>query len=367
MLILCYQKEGILKYFFTLSSNNVSLLVFRLHPNAVPTVGDGYFELEVLEDEIDTSKTCSTETSEQPDRSMFSDQCEESDQTDQTKFHGTSGNSEDSKSFEFIKLNDFVPYDDSTEISYKQMYEAEKWQRIKVESENKILKTKLRASDRKSKWRLQSIIAKKKRIIALSSALNLERKSNKESKQLADIVRSNKILHNSLTNSRKKRQGRRYNDETKKFAMGTYLAGPAAYRSIQQSDVLALPHKMTLGRWNADVQLTPGINHKILDILEQKTRNFSKREKAVLIAIDGMSIKAELTYNARTDTFMGFPSDGKLKRIEKNNPKILATEAVAIMVCGVSTLDPCRWSGNRTVGIRSKELRRFKQVFSFKF
>lgn len=50
-----------------------------------------------------------------------------------------------------------------------------------------------------------------------------------------------------------------------------------------------------------------------------------------------MSIKAEWTYNVKTDlTFVGFPGDGKSRKYENNNPLILTTEAVVTMVFGMT-------------------------------
>ncbi|XP_065077883.1 uncharacterized protein LOC135701107 [Ochlerotatus camptorhynchus] len=68
---------------------------------------------------------------------------------------------------------------------------------------------------------------------------------------------------------------------------------------------------MSINQWNSDILMEPAINTTILNRLGSKAKYFSKREKAVTISIDGMSIKAELTYNAKTDTFVGFPDDGK--------------------------------------------------------
>lgn len=54
-----------------------------------------------------------------------------------------------------------------------------------------------------------------------------------------------------------------------------------------------------------------------------------------MTCLDGMSVKPELTYCAKSDTFFGFPYDGADRKIEKNDPTKLATEAVVVMTSGI--------------------------------
>lgn len=68
--------------------------------------------------------------------------------------------------------------------------------------------------------------------------------------------------------------------------------------------------------------------------MKPKIRNYSKLERLVVIAIDGMKIKSSLSYSAQNDPFYGLPNSGYERKIEKNNPQKLAPEAVVIMVRG---------------------------------
>lgn len=148
----------------------------------------------------------------------------------------------------------------------------------------------------------------------------------------------------------------------KKFSRGAYLAGPSAFRYVQRSKILNLPNKYTIGRWNAAVDMKTGLNTVILNRLGTKMKEYTKAEKAVVVSIDGMTIKAELTYNAKTDTFGGFPT-GRKRKIEKNDPMILATEAVVVMISGIGPLQPERWeSFDKTDPHSANMSRRFKQV-----
>lgn len=60
-----------------------------------------------------------------------------------------------------------------------------------------------------------------------------------------------------------------------------------------------------------------------------------KKNKTVVLSYDGMSVKSELSYNAKADKFYGFPDHGVKKHIEKNDTMKLATEAVTVMVSGI--------------------------------
>lgn len=91
-------------------------------------------------------------------------------------------------------------------------------------------------------------------------------------------------------------------------------------------------------------------------------KEYTKAEKAVVVSIDGMTIKAELTYNAKIATFGGFPT-GRKRKIEKNDPMILATEAVVVMISGIGPLQPERWESFDKNDPHSTNMsRRFKQV-----
>ncbi|XP_062553828.1 uncharacterized protein LOC134219150 [Armigeres subalbatus] len=99
---------------------------------------------------------------------------------------------------------------------------------------------------------------------------------------------------------------------------------------------IVLPHKSTVYNYNKNIRLEPGLNEVILNLMKSKVKRMrSKMDKIVMICIDGMSVKPELTYCAKSDTFYGFPNHGLLRKIEKNDPSKLATEAVVVMVSGI--------------------------------
>ncbi|XP_055584969.1 uncharacterized protein LOC129737836 [Uranotaenia lowii] len=48
-----------------------------------------------------------------------------------------------------------------------------------------------------------------------------------------------------------------------------------------------------------------------------------------------MSIKPQITYNAKSDVFFGFPDTGRLRKNENNNHMKLASEAITVMISGL--------------------------------
>jgi hypothetical protein len=51
--------------------------------------------------------------------------------------------------------------------------------------------------------------------------------------------------------------------------------------------------------------------------------------------MDGMSMKENLTYNAKTDEFYGLPHNFSGNFVEKNDPLILANNALVLMMGGL--------------------------------
>lgn len=259
-----------------------------------------------------------------------------------------------------VGLNDdrAATFDSVFTVDYKSLFETEKEKNAKLHESMEGLKQDLRKSNRKSAWRLKSNKTFKRKNQELKRKFKLLQYRKTDDSKLANLVRRNPVLHNSLVNSSRKPKGRRYNNHSRKFALGAYLAGPAAYRFVRSSNIIQLPSKMTINRWNSNIYMKPGLNTEILNRLKSRTENFTKKEKAVTICIDGMSIRPELTYNAKKDTFVGFPDNGKIKKYENNNPLVLATEAVVLMVSGITTL-----TMDHPDGCKSKSRnKRFKQV-----
>ena len=199
----------------------------------------------------------------------------------------------------------------------------------------KTLKNKLRTLERSNKRRLCSMEKSKRKIRILNQDLKRCRKRIRLDDNLLQRLKQNVVMHDSLQNSIKIKRARRFSKQIKRFAVSLYLSGPRTYQMVQRSKVLCLPTKRTIKRWTSEVSFEPGLNTTILKAMKQKCCNLSEIEINVVLAIDGMKIKAALSYCAKADKFHGFPDDGLKKRNEHNRSSILATEAVTVMVRGM--------------------------------
>lgn len=200
----------------------------------------------------------------------------------------------------------------------------------------KHVKRKLFVSQQAGQRRLKSALKAKKENKILKKELKSARKQRSENEVLGAQARKNPVIFDFLKNSTRKPKGRRYNASTMKFAAGTYLSGPRAYRYVRNSKHITLPHKSSVYKHNKHVRIQPGINSSLLSAVKRKVREIKhKKNKIVTITCDGMSIKKDLAYSAKADIFHGFPDDGIRRRIEKNDPSVLATEAVVVMASGM--------------------------------
>ncbi|XP_021710060.1 uncharacterized protein LOC110679523 [Aedes aegypti] len=198
------------------------------------------------------------------------------------------------------------------------------------------LRRQMFVQDQTSKRRLMANNKHKKLIFSLRKELRLLKKTKTENELLGEQAKQNPIIYDTLKNATRSTKGRRYHSDTKKFASGTYLSGPRTYRFVRKSTHLVLPHKSTVYGYNRNIRINPGLNKTILSRMKNRVKDFkSKRDRIVMVCLDGMSIKPELTYCAKSDTFHGFPFDGTNRRIEKNDPAKLATEAVVVMTSGI--------------------------------
>ncbi|XP_055589942.1 uncharacterized protein LOC129742121 [Uranotaenia lowii] len=198
------------------------------------------------------------------------------------------------------------------------------------------LKRQLFVAKQKNQRRNNIVVKLKKNNSWLKKEIRLLRKTKNNDEVLGIEARKNPVIFDSLVNSKKKPHARRYRPETVKFASGLYLSGPRAYRHIQRSKFLTLPCRNSVYNFNKSIRLRPGINYKILELIKQKTLKFNNdQDRLVLVTCDGMSIKPQITYNAKSDVFFGFPDTGRLRKNENNNHMKLASEAITVMISGL--------------------------------
>ncbi|XP_062535359.1 uncharacterized protein LOC134204568 [Armigeres subalbatus] len=232
--------------------------------------------------------------------------------------------------------NKNIPPVVSSETSLRQSLKSKELT-IKLLKQNmKSIRRQMFVQDQTSKRRLNASNRYKKLFFSLRKEINVLKKKKNDNEKLGEQARRNPIILDTLKNAMRHPKARRYQPETKKFASGAYLSGPRTYRFVRRSKNFILPHKSTVYGYNKSIRILPGLNKTILMRMKCKARFIKpKRDKLVMVCLDGMSVKPELTYCAKSDIFYGFPFDGTERKIEKNNPQRLATEAVVMMTSGI--------------------------------
>ncbi len=107
--------------------------------------------------------------------------------------------------------------------------------------------------------------------------------------------------------------GKRYSEETKVFALSLYHISGKAYRLI--SKLFYLPSKASLLRWVSRLPNKPGLNVEALEVIEKKVKTMSEASRLCTIALDEMSIKANLYYDSNKDEIIGLEETGTRKLI----------------------------------------------------
>ena len=179
----------------------------------------------------------------------------------------------------------------------------------------------------------QTIRRKEKKITCLSGVLSdLKEKSliNQSTASLLEEKLSGltlEVIKNQLKNQDRGSQGRRYDEEVKKFALTLNFYSPRAYEYIR--GVFSLPHSNSLTEWTSSVECEPGIFMDVLKNLNSRIKENPTHADCVLIC-DAMSIKSSVFYNPTTGNHQGYIDYGD--GIEVPDVDIAATEATVFML-----------------------------------
>ena len=76
------------------------------------------------------------------------------------------------------------------------------------------------------------------------------------------------MVKNQLKNNERKTNGRRYDDEIKKFALTLNFYSPRAYEYVRS--IFCLPHSSSLTEWTSSVKCEPGIFIDVLKSLSSR-------------------------------------------------------------------------------------------------
>lgn len=141
------------------------------------------------------------------------------------------------------------------------------------------------------------------------------------SSSVANFVKEQAKLHQQLTKDKK------YSMQFKQFCLTIYFMSPKSYKVLRNE--LILPSPRTLQRSIKSVQISPGLNDFIFDMIEKKIVNFTPLDRLCVICIDEMSLKANLYYNITRDEVIGFENLGHEKKF------LPACNAAVIMIRGI--------------------------------
>lgn len=198
-----------------------------------------------------------------------------------------------------------------------------------AESNVNILRTKLRKA--------QKVISQKNKIIRqLKHEVEVLKQNKFETN--SDITKyvqqcgQNNFIASQLKNSIRKGKGRRYSEHDKTVALALYYSSSINYKLLRT--LVCLPCVSSLRNWLQNLDVSPGFNENILNLMQIKADKIELSERVVSIVLDEMSLKDNITYNARSDVFDGFVDFGDISESVKY-PLDHANQALVILVRGL--------------------------------
>lgn len=124
-------------------------------------------------------------------------------------------------------------------------------------------------------------------------------------------------------------KGRKYSMQFKQFCLSIYFAGPKSYKVLRKE--LLLPNPRTLQRSIESLQISPGLNDLVFDMIRKRIVNFTSLDRLCIICIDEIALKANLYYNISQDEVIRFENLGHEKKF------LPACNAAVIMIRGICT------------------------------
>ena len=120
-----------------------------------------------------------------------------------------------------------------------------------------------------------------------------------------------------------------YTEEQKDFALTLHMQSGKAYEFVRNAGI-RLPHQRTLAKWMASIDDKPGFSIPMLNTLAERCKEDPAQYQNCTLALDGMSIKQQVTFTQASGDMMGFEDlgDGEEGEME-------AKEALVFMLIGV--------------------------------
>lgn len=127
------------------------------------------------------------------------------------------------------------------------------------------------------------------------------------------------LVQNELGNKDRKKEGRRYSDTVKQFALTIFYYSPQAYEYCRT--VLSLPHVSSIRSWLSNIDADPGF---LTNVIELAARS---GVSDYTLVIDSMAIRKQTSYE--NGKFTGFCDYGGCIAEDADS---IASEALAILL-----------------------------------
>lgn len=205
----------------------------------------------------------------------------------------------------------------------------------KLERENTALKTKI--------WRLNHKVARvEHNSKQLSDRVEYFEK-NEYHRNIENVLSQEKhskkqlLMLDMIRNCNRKTP--RWSEDTVKECVIWQYCSPKGYKYAREY-VLLLPSTRTLSRFVGDISLETGVTPLIKSRLQVEANILKKAELVCSLVVDEMSIKQQLQYDNKLDSFFGERDQLPNKSSdlsEKEKIPVLANRLLCFMICGLST------------------------------
>ena len=109
------------------------------------------------------------------------------------------------------------------------------------------------------------------------------------------------MFTNTLQNAQRQKQGKRYTEAVKEFAITLYFYSPRAYNFVR--DLLSLPHPSMIRKWSASIDCEPGFISEAIHSLA-KIIDSSPEKKDCALMLDGMAIRKQVIYDPKKTSML---------------------------------------------------------------
>ena len=123
-------------------------------------------------------------------------------------------------------------------------------------------------------------------------------------------------------------KGRRYSDNEMMMALALHYQGARSYRHLRS--IFYLPHPRQLRKRIEHIQMLPGFQDVVINLLGEKVKNTTDADKLVVLSMDEMTVRKKLVYLRGEDYVEGFEDLGEMGKTAR-----VADQALVLMVRGV--------------------------------